>query len=249
MNKKTIYKQLASLVLGACIMSALTACSEEKVKSDRGYKAEPIEELGVEGKYEVKFSALNTSVAGMTEAKATIHVIADQISVGLEVKDSPATTIHSQFIYTASECPTELNDSNNDGFIDPVEAAKVLGSILIPLDGDLNAQEDGMTIFPTANGVGSYSYYQEADFLRLVADLQSPDLNPKDEFIKLNGREDLKLEGKVIIIQGIPEESYLPGSIRVIQPDTDRAALPIACGKIIRTNQTDIEVNESDASL
>jgi hypothetical protein len=249
MNKKTIYKQLASLVLGACIMSALTACSEEKVNSDGGQKAEPIEELGVEGKYEVKFSSLNTSVAGMTVAKGTIHVIADQISVGLEVQDSPAATTHSQFIYTASECPTELNDSNNDGFIDPVEAAKVLGSILIPLDSDLNTQEDGATNFPAANGVGSYSYYQEAVLSRLVADLQSPDLNPSVEFIKLNGSEDLKLEGKVIILQGVPQDSYLPGSIRVIQPDTDRAALPIACGKIVRTNQTEIEVNESDARL
>jgi hypothetical protein len=79
--------------------------------------------------------------------------------------------------------------------------------------------------------------------------LQSPDLNPRDELIKLNASEDLKLEGKVIIVQGIPQDIYLPGSIRVIQPDTDRAALPIACGKIVRTNQTEIEVNESDPKL
>lgn len=249
MYKKTTYKQLASLILGACIMSAITACNEDHAKSDHHRKGEPIEEMGVDGKYAVKFFPLNSSVSGMAMAKATIHVIADQITVGLEVQESPAMTIHSQFIYTASECPTELNDTNNDGFIDPVEASKVLGPILIPLDGDLNSQDEGVTIFPTADAMGSYSYYQEGALSRLVSDLQSPDLNPRDEMIKLNANEDLKLDGKVIVIQGVPEDSYLPGSIQVINANSDRASLPIACGKISRVKLTESEVSGADPEL
>jgi hypothetical protein len=180
----------------------------------------------------------------MVTAKGNIHVIADKISVEINAKESPAMTGHSQFIYSASECPTELNDINNDGYIDPQEASSVLGPILIPLDGDLNSQDQGADIFPVADSMGAYSYYSEGFVSDLISDLQTLDPDPKDELGKLHQNEKLKLEGKVIVIKGIPEDQYLPGSIATFTNESDRATLPIACGKIVRVLPGESQVAE-----
>lgn len=252
MTKRNIYQQFASLVFGVCIMTAFTGCSKGEMGNGAGGRrneAQPIEELTIEGNYEAKFTALNSSVSGMTSAKAKIHVIADQISVSLDAKDSPALSIHSQFIYTASECPTEVHDSNNDGFIDSVEASKVLGAILIPLDANLNSQLEGIETFPLADSLGSYKYYQEGVLSKLLADLQSLDPELNDELGKLPVGKDLKLDGKVIVIQGIPEEVYLPGSIRAPSYASERMALPIACGKITRVLLDESATHEEEETI
>ena len=251
MSKKESYNQMASLVLGVCIMSGMAGCQEDhaKTKVRGGQKTEQIEEIRIDGKYEVKFVALNTSVSGVSNAKANIHVIADRISVGLEMKESPAESTHSQFIYSASECPNDLNDTNNDGYIDPVEASKVLGSILIPLDGDLSSQTSGLDDFPVSDSMGNYSYYQESILSDLISDLKSKDMNPDDELVKLLPKQNLQLEGKVIIIQGISDEVYLPGSIQTIGTNSDRATLPIACGKISRIVPEESETIETEENI
>lgn len=248
------YFQFSSLLLGTCLMTALTGCSDNVSsgggKSGRQNKPlpNPIEqELKLEGKYEAKFKSLNSSVSGFTSAKAKLHLVGDSISVEMDVKDSPAMTIHSQFIYTAQECPTESHDTNNDGFIDPVEASKVLGKILIPLDAELNSQIEGVDLFPVADGMGSYKYYKEGIISKMVADLQLPVLDVNDELTKLNAGEDLRLEGKVIVIQGVPEDMYLPGSVRTLNGLSERATLSIACGKIARIMNEESETSEGEA--
>jgi hypothetical protein len=249
MKNKKRFHQLASLVLGVYIMSVVSGCNEHHVKSGSGRVSDPIEELGIEGKYEVKFLPLNTSLAGISNAKAKIHIVADHISVVLDMQDSPSMTLHSQFIYTSSVCPSDIHDVNKDGFIDPQEAAKVLGPILIPLDSDLSSQMDGITEFPSSDSLGRYHYVQEGLLSHLIADLQSPDLNPKDELGKLNHGQQLKLEGKVIVIQGVPEDLYVPGSISSIGTNSDRVTLPIACGKISRVLLEESETSESEEDI
>ena len=249
MKNKKRYHQLASLVLGVYIMSVVSGCNEHHVKSGSGRVSDPIEELGIEGKYEVKFLPINTSLAGISNAKAKIHIVADHISVELEMQDSPPMAIHSQFIYTSSVCPSDIHDVNKDGFIDHQEAAKVLGPILIPLDSDLSSQMEGITQFPFSDSMGKYHYAQEGLLSYLIADLQSPDSNPRDELGKLNHGEKLKLEGKVLIIQGVPEDVYVPGSISSIGTNSDRATLPIACGKISRVFLEESETSESEEDM
>lgn len=251
MYKKKTYKQLVSLILGACVMSVITSCNEDRSKSEvvksrpPVIKIDPIEEVEtLNGRYQIVFSPLNSSVSGMITAKGSLHVIADKISVEIVAKESPAMTKHSQFIYSGSECPTELNDINNDGYIDPHEAAIVLGEILIPLDSDLNSQDQGANIFPVADALGAYSYYSEGYVSDLLSDLQAIDPDPKDELGKLKANEKLKLEGKVVVIEGIPEDQYLPGSIVTISNESDRATLPIACGKITRVLPSESQVAE-----
>ena len=246
MTTPVIYKQIASLVFGACVMSMLVSCSKsssgggEKAKDN--YRIDPVE-LGLTGRYIAKFRSLNSSVAGVTAAEAKIQVVGDQITVSMAVKDSPASTIHSQFIYSASECPTEAHDTNSDGFIDPIEASKVLGKILIPLDADLNSQAEGSQDYPQSNFLGTYTYYKEGVLSNLIADLRSPDQDEKDEVGKISADEELKLEGKVIVIQGIANEVYLPGSVRTFEGLSDRATLSIACGKITRVMNDESETS------
>ncbi len=244
MSKKSTYTQFVSLVLGATLMTAMISCTDESFHPAKNKTTNQLEESQIEGRYEVTFSPLNSSVSGITEGKAKIRIIADKISVSVEMTDSPAKAIHSQFIYTASECPTEIHDINNDGFIDQVEAAKVLGSILIPLDGDLNSQEQGEAQFPWSDSLGNYSYYQEGELSNLLADLAAPDLNLQDEIVKLIPGHDLKLQGKVIVIEGVSQDDYLPGSIQSIGSNSDRKSLPIACGIIKRAILEDSETSE-----
>lgn len=246
MNTKTTCNQLASLVFGACIMTAFSSCNDHRVKSGSGHKVETIEELTVDGTYDVKFLPLNSSVSGFTNAKGRIHIIADQVTVAINVKDSPAMTTHSQYIYNATECPTDMDDLNHDGFIDPQEVSKVLNEVLIPLDGNLNSQEEGFGEYPLANAIGDYKYFQEGYLSHLIDDLHLPDLNLKDGITKLSPEQSLKLDGKVIVIEGISEDIYLPGSIRNIGNQSDRASLPIACGKISRVKLLESETSEAE---
>jgi hypothetical protein len=254
MTNTTIFKQLSSLVFGACVMSMLTSCGNSTSgggQSPKQGRKNPIEQpeeaLGLTGRYVVKFKALNSSVAGVTNAIGKIQIVGDQITVDMDVKDSPATTNHSQMIYSANECPTEAHDTNNDGFIDPIEASKVLGQILIPLDADLNSQFDGIQEFPTSNFMGTYTYYKEGVLSSLIADLQAPDADEKDELTKLKSSEELKLEGKVIVIQGVSNDIYVPGSVRTFNGASDRATLSIACGKITRVMLEDSETSSGEA--
>lgn len=229
-------------------MSMLASCGQSSSGGGKGngsknpYVENP-QELGITGRYIAKFKSLNSSVAGITTGEAKIQVIGDQITVAVDVKDSPANTVHTQMIYAANECPTEAHDTNSDGFIDPVEASKVLGKVLIPLDSDLNTQLDGIQEFPSSNFLGNYSYYKEGILSSLIADLQAPDQDDKDELGKLDTKEELKLEGKVIVIQGVASDTYLPGSVRTFEGASDRATLSIACGQITRVMLDDSETS------
>ena len=249
MSKKSTHIQFLSLVLGAFLMTAMISCTDEGGHSVSKTTSNQLEEPQIEGRYEVTFSPLNSSVSGITSGMAKIRIIADKISVSVEITDSPSKAIHSQLIYTATECPTEVHDTNNDGFIDQVEASKVLGSILIPLDGDLNSQEQGEAHFPWSDGLGNYSYYQEGEFSNMLADLNAPDLNLQDQIIKLIPGHDLKLEGKVIVIEGVSPDDYLPGSIQSIGSNSDRKSLPIACGVINRSVLEDSETTSGEEDV
>lgn len=234
MNTKTIYHQFATLVLGVCIMSAFSSCGDSrKMNSIRTKKT--INELTIDGSYEVQFSALNSSVGGFTNAKGQIHVIADKITVRVEVKDSPAMTIHIQKIYNSDECPTDQDDVNNDGFIDPTEVSQVLNEVLVPLDGNLNTSEAGAGQYPVSNLLGNYNYFSEGILSELM-----------EELFHNGVATSFEIEGKVIVIQGIPEDVYLPGSIRSFGADTDRASLAIACGKIVRKELEESETTDSE---
>lgn len=245
MTKTTIYKQLTPLVFGASVMTMLASCGGG-VKSGSGESGSPSrnqnpiqpevsEELGLVGRYEVQFESLNSQIGGNTSATGMLQVMGDQMVVDIDVDYSLPNTPHSQFIYSGSECPSPMgHDTNNDGFIDPVEASAVIGDILVPLDSNIDGQDLGLNEFQSANVLGKYSYYIEGVLSSLLADLHTPDLNQNDELAKLKSTEKFKLEGKVVVVQGIALTEYLPGSVRTHEGTSDRGSLIKACGKIKR---------------
>lgn len=242
MTKPSSFYQLASLVVGACIMSTLASCGGSHVASgggEGGTFSPILQAEKVEGKYMVQFTPLNTSVSGYSLVAGKIKIADDQIIVQLKAKGAPANTLHAAAIYKAETCPTEAHDINNDGFIDPLESYNVIGEALIPLDGDLDSQEAGSDIFPYADMMGTYDYEQSGIFSSMLFDLNSLDLNPSDNVTKLKQGEKLKLEGKIVVVHGVADETYLPGTIRSFGQVSDHVALPIACGKIVRDYMTD----------
>lgn len=236
MTQRTSCIQLAGLIIGVCFMTTLTSCGGSHVASGGGTSAKNPIVLAekIEGKYKVNFIPLNSSVSGNTTSMASIKIFNDDISVRLKTKLAPANTYHAQAIYNSEICPSEIHDVNNDGFIDPLEASQVIGAALIPLDGNLNSQEEGSDDFPFADFMGDYLYQQSGIFSLMLDDLQMIDSNLQDNLSKLSLGEKFKLEGKVVVIHGVAEEVYLPGSIQTFHNLSSRVALPIACGKIVR---------------
>jgi hypothetical protein len=241
-------QQLTALILAASCFTFLSSCSEKKNSDSIHKAADKIEELAIEGRYQAQLKPVNTAVGGFSTGKVDIQIMADNINVQIKMKDTPSSTMHSQFIYSAEECPSYQHDSNDDGFVDPLEAAKVIGPILIPLDGDLDSQHSGIEIFPVSDALGYFHYYKEGTLSKLLADLKSVDDVMTDEIIKLEPQTDLKFEGKVIVIQGIHEDAYLPGSVRGIGMTSERSGLTIACGKIQRVMLDDTQTVDPDAT-
>ena len=166
-------QQLTALILAVSCLTFLSSCSEKKNSASNLKAADKIEELTLEGRYQAQLKPLNTAVGGFSTGKVDIQIMADNINVHIKTKDTPAGTMHSQFIYSADECPNYQHDSNDDGFVDPFEASKVIGSILIPLDADLDSQHSGIEMFPVADALGFFHYYKEGTISKLIADLKS----------------------------------------------------------------------------
>ncbi len=193
----------------------------------------------LQGKYQAYMTALNTSVSGFTQSVVDLTVKGDQFSATVEVKDGPALTYHSQNIYLAKYCPNDTVDYNLDGYVDSLEASTILGSILLPLDEDLTTQELGQDQWPLSDGLGNYSYHKESDLSLLLSDLFAEDMNPNDLFIKLKRFSAFSFEGKVVVISGIPEDAYIPGSVMAREGESERATLPIACGFLRRVIESE----------
>ncbi len=187
-----------------------------------------------EGKYRIDFQPLNPSLAGMTDALGFLQVKGDQFSLAIEVRNAPALSMHAQQMYFSDFCPDESHDTNYDGNLDPLELSMALGKVLLPLDDDLSSQQAGAERSPISDYLGQYKYDKEESLLKILSDLYGPDLDPKDQLRKLQPTDVFTLEGKVVVLFGVQEETYLPGSIRSLGNASDRASLPIACGKVIR---------------
>ena len=237
---------MALLGVGGVLL--LAGCSKKNTNNNRSTSA--FSESVIEGHYTAKFKPLNTSITGNVAGKAKIQAMENHFSVAIEMRDIPAATRHLQAIYNDSECPTELHDKNGDGFVDSFEINESYQGMLIPLDGDLSAQQSGFDYFPQSNSQGLYVYYQETDLDLLLDDLLQTDTNIDDDFQKWDRSKQMLLEDKIIIIHGVADDVYLPGSVRSFGTYSDRASLPIACAKIIRgRGEEESEVEEREGRL
>lgn len=224
----------------ASAMLTLVACGnkESSNKNQLQSKSEQARQ-GEHGKYRAVLTTLNSSVSGDPSGHAEIWVEGDEIKVQVEMNNlRPRAEGHPQHIHTATECPTMAADVNNDGFVDVIEGVPTYGPILVPLDGDISAQAAQREDYPIPTSVGKagfgYLYQETASLSRLLADLRAPDENPDDAVVKLENGEELDLDGRHIVIHGVPDSVNLPDSVATLGTEPREETLPIACGKIVR---------------
>lgn len=207
--------------------------------------------------YLAKFNTLNPHINGIIGGSATIYI--DSHNTGSDYNhsfyspfngnDSNQGRIkafvrlfagspkawHMQHVFVGNRCPDLRDDLNFDGFIDIQETYKVVGNIIIPLDGDISSQKSDLYVFPVANESGSYTYTKEAGFEDFMWDLQAKDRILNDNIIKLGRNEDLNLEGKVVIIQGVASDVVFPETVASYGSRKIFQTFPVACGVFKRT--------------
>ena len=131
-----------------------------------------------------------------------------QVSTAMD-DDQPVS--HRQSLHMGSRCPTAADDANGDSFIDYNEAIAVVGSVQMPLDGDLNSKAAGADIYP--RGIGM-TYSQTASLANIKADLGAG----------------IGLERKVVLVHGTSANSSFPTSIASFQAEASHISLPVVCG-------------------
>lgn len=191
----------------------------------------PADGTNIDGHYLAPFTTLNPHVNGTIPGSASFFRKEDRFFAYLRLFAGGVRAWHPQKVYTGSRCPTIEDDSNGDGYIDIVEAEKVVGKVLIPLDADLGSQMNGRNFYPVGDLSGSYYYERLVSFSRFFKDLKAEDKDPADNIVKLAPEEGLSLIGRVVMVQGTAEtveypETVSSGSTRYRPHQT----LPIACG-------------------
>lgn len=242
--KKKLHKYVPYLV-GTCLL-AMVACGSDDDDNGSGRPGgggggttgAPDEQQETIGTYRATLAPipLNTTASGNPTGRLDVVIEGDEFKATMNMEGVPASIVHAQHIMLGTSCPTEANDVNNDSFIDIFEGIPNYGLALIPLDGDLEDQDDGKEGFPRASADGSYTWTKTASLSRMIADLQDADVDPEDALGKLSGNE-LNLAGKVVIVHGVREDANLPDSVRTIDDFRSHESLPIACGVIERVQQ------------
>lgn len=190
-----------------------------------------------EGLYQAIFLPINKSVTPDLRGSLTIAKYDDDFAASVRLSKSPGSSLQMQNIHIGQRCPEASDDLNGDELIDAFEGARVFYDILIPLDDDLNSQRMGSGIYPVSDTFGHYTWSRESSFSEMIKDLNDDDLNLKDDIAKLNNL-DLNLEGKIIIISGIPSLLKLPDTVSGKGRFDPHSAFPIACGVIKRITKS-----------
>lgn len=198
----------------------------------------PLDGSNIEGHYQAKFSTINKHLNGTVPGSATFYRKDDQLLAYVRLFSGGVKTWHRQHVYTGKRCPNMGDDENEDGFIDIVEAEKILGHILIPLDANITSQMAGRSYFPIGDLSGSYFYERITSFEYFFDDLRDDDENLEDNIIKISKNQGFDFEGLTILIQGVIPSTELPDTVRTIEPHKNYQTLPIACGVYRKVTET-----------
>jgi Cu/Zn superoxide dismutase len=171
---------------------------------------------------------------GPVTGTARITVAGDQLTATVEVAGSEPGTTHLQHVRLGPDCPTSSADANDDGWVDVKEGTNAYGESILPLDGDLASQAGGGADFPVANSSGEYAFNRSASLSALQADLNAADPDPNDGVAKMGGA--LSLEGRSVVIHGVPADVEMPDTVATLPGSTPQATLPVACG-VLRSVQ------------
>lgn len=223
------------------ILSLIASCGkkEDSKQAGAGNQAEiAIDPNGLtqDSMFMASFSTLNSQTVGTIPGSATIKRKDSKIYAYIRLFAGAPRAWHQQNIFMANRCPTMSDDTNEDGFLDINEAYAVLGKILIPLDADISTQSSGRNFFPLGDLSGSYHYERITNFERFLSDLKSEDKDPADNLVKLKPDENLIIEGKAVMIQGVADTIEFPDTVTSTARHQVFQTLPIACGIFRKIN-------------
>lgn len=190
----------------------------------------PFAHAGIDGHYLATLTTLNPHVNGNIPASVTMQRIGKKVYAYVRVFGGGVRVWHQQNIFLGNRCPDLADDLNFDGFIDIEEGNLVWGKVIIPLDGELKTQKGGKNIYPLSDAFGSYYYEQVAKHKKIMKDLHQRDEFLTDQIVKLGKDEDLVLDGKVVVIQGVSKNVVLPETVATNGGRKAFQTLPILCG-------------------
>ena len=185
-----------------------------KAVEDKNEESKLEKEIFSEGTYSAILLPVNGKITNIIDGEVKISRYGDDFKVKVNLKNAPKG-IHKQYLHNGGDCPNQVHDDNQDGYIDGHEAREAMGFILVPFDGDLSTQFRGDTFFPS----GSYSYSRSTSYYLMLSDLHLPDEIINDSIVKLDTR-DLTLEKRAVSIYGI----------------SSVGDIPIACGILTRVS-------------
>ena len=191
----------------------------------------PADGSNIQGMYRAMFTTtLNPQVNGTIPGSVTLLREEDKFMVYLRLFAGGPRAWHQQAIYMGTRCPTIKDDINKDGYIDILEARKVLGKVILPLDANISSQSAGRNFYPLSDLSGSYHYERLTSFQRLFNDLKSEDKDPEDHITKLAPDEGIEFVGKAVMIQGTAEGVLYPETVASTPRHRPHQTLPIVCG-------------------
>lgn len=198
----------------------------------------------IEGFYAADLMPMNVNLHFMKVGMAGVERNEDTFNAYVRLKYGPKGDVeHRQAIYTGRRCPTIQDDLNKDAYIDIKEALIAIGQVTIPLDDNLDSQEQGINQFPKGDEVtGKYFYHRTASFARMFSDLKAVDQNPEDNIIKLDEEEGLTFPGRVVLIQGTNTKRELPSTVATTGSESPYKTLPIACGVLWKVKSHPVEL-------
>lgn len=232
------------------ILIFIFSCSEDGGGPSSSSK-EVSENLEAEfyGIYQGLLSPINKDVSGHLNGSLTIVREKDEMIADIRLSGGPKSSLHAQSIHIGNRCPDLGDDINGDGYIDGEEGLAVYGSILIPLDDDLNSQHIGLGTFPVTDEYGNYFWSRTAEFGKLLADLKEEDINKLDDYIKIKNDKRLNLKNMVVVIKGVSEKTLLPTTVAGGGRNTAHQSLPIACAIIRKIGVTPGAIDQDETDI
>ena len=220
------------LFVGACGQSGLGIKSRD-INSEGITQNETIMPDGsnINGIYATDLYPVNYNLQLKKVGVAAVVRSGDTFSAFVKMQYGQKDTALRQAIYTGRRCPNIDDDLNKDAYIDIQEALFAIGQVTIPLDHNLDSQQEGINDFPSGDmNTGGYFYQVSTSFEKMFADLKATDESPSDDIIKLDSDSGLTFPGRVIVLQGLNESVFLPATAGTNNGQTAYQTMPVACG-------------------
>jgi len=220
-----------------------TINGEKKQQTQQDEMQSPKE---IDGVYRADLYPLNPVIDGNLSGAATVARERDELVVDVYVANGRPHVFHPQNIHRGKRCPTEKDDSNQDGFIDADEAFRVVGEIITPIDDDISTQWMGLGTYPITDEFGSYYWAKATSFKKLLQDLYENDINLDDDLMKLPQGNPLSLEGNVVLILGAHPDEEIPYTVSGRKHLSRHQSLPVACGVLKKIDSSPGKIDQDE---